>query len=94
MDAIYGIVGDTNHTLQAAVESKDVDSEWKSLAQSSRIVSRECTNCGFEGDVEEIADLGSDHWVCPECGEPHNSDDRDDIEDPDAGRDRWLDDLN
>ncbi len=28
MQAIYAIVGDTNHTLQAAVEAKDLDTEW------------------------------------------------------------------
>jgi hypothetical protein len=94
MDAIYGIVRDDNHTLQAAVESKDVDTEWRSYAPSSRITSHDCHYCGYEGDVEEITDIGGDHWVCPECDEPHYSDDRDDIEDPDASRDRWLDDLN
>lgn len=93
MDAIYGIVGDKNHTLQAAVESKNLDNELRSLAPSSAIVSRECSNCGFEGDVEEIRDLGGTHWDCPECDEPHYSDEHDDYEDPDAGRDRWLDDL-
>lgn len=94
MTTIYAIVGDKNHTLQAAVESRHLDSEWKSYAPSARLEAKDCSYCGFDGDVEVITDLGGERWTCPDCGEPRYSDDIDDYEDPDAERDRWLDDLN
>lgn len=65
----------------------------RDLPHTSRLVTYDCNNCGFDGDVEEITDLGGSRWVCPDCEEPHDSAEDHDYDDPDADRDRWLEGL-
>ncbi len=61
---------------------------------TGRIVWRECDNCGFEGDVDEVIDpeIPYSGWECPSCltGVDTTETVFDTDEDPDDARDREL----